>query len=66
VALRSLPDFEAARARGQRLILVTTLERSLRLELPELLARIEDGWNPVKTFPATIHEGEIRIWQPTH
>lgn len=66
VALRSLPDFEAVRARGRRLVIVTTLERSLRLELPELLTSIEAGWSPVKTLPATVHEGEIRIWLPAH
>ncbi len=63
VAIRTLSDFNEVRARGRTLVIVTTLERGLRLEEPELLAQIEQGWRPVKVLPATIHEGEIRIWR---
>lgn len=63
VATRTLNDFVAVRARGRNLVIVTTLERGLRLEEPALLAQIEQGWRPVKVLPATIHEGEIRIWR---
>lgn len=63
VAIRTLSDFDEVRAHGRSLVIVTTLERGLRLEEPELLAQIERGWRPVKVLPATIHEGEIRIWR---
>ncbi len=63
VALRTLDAFDEVRTRTRNLVIVTTLERGLRLEEPDLLAEIEQGWMPVKVFPATIHEGEIRIWR---
>ena len=63
VALRTLPALEKARAAGRSLVIVTTLERSLVLEQPDLYSRIVEGWAPVRSFPATIHGGEIRVWR---
>ena len=63
VALRTPDSLETIRALGRPLVLVTTLERSL-VDAPELQRRMEVGWKPVRTFPATIHDGEIRVWQP--
>ena len=63
VALRTLAALEKVRAAGRSLVLVTTLERSLVLEQPDLYSRIVEGWAPVRRFPATIHGGEIRVWR---
>ena len=64
VVARSLPALDSLRAGGRPLVIVTTLERGLMLETPAFYRRITDGWSEVKRFPATIHEGEIRIWRP--
>ena len=56
---------EAVRANGAgHLMLVTTFPRALRLDKPELHARVQAGWTPVKEFPATIHDGSITVWLP--
>jgi len=49
---------------GKRVLLVTTFPRALRLALPDLDERIRQGWTVIRTFPATISDGEISIWQP--
>lgn len=56
---------EAVRANGAgHLMMITTFPRTLRLDKPELHARLQAGWAPVKEFPATIHDGSITIWLP--
>lgn len=62
VALRSVDSLAVVRRLPRQLILVSTLERSL-IEAPGLQRSMEAGWSPTMTFPATIHDGEIRIWQ---
>ena len=49
---------------GRRVFLATTFERAFKLESPELWKRVEDGWKPAETFPATIGYGEITLWEP--
>jgi hypothetical protein len=49
---------------GRRVYLATTFERAFKLESPELWKRVEDGWKPLETFPATIGYGEITLWEP--
>jgi mannosyltransferase len=49
---------------GRHVWLATTFERAFRLESPELWKRVEDGWKPVESFPATIGYGEITLWTP--
>ena len=49
---------------GRRVYLATTFERAFKLESPELWKRVEDGWQPVESFPATIGYGEITLWAP--
>ena len=49
---------------GRPAIIVTTLRRALRISHPDLLARISSGWTLVRTFPATIGDGEISVWKP--
>jgi hypothetical protein len=63
VALRTLRALEDVSATGRTPVIVTTLERSLILEQPDLYNRIREGWSLVKRFPATIHDGEISIWR---
>jgi hypothetical protein len=45
-------------------MLATTLERAFKLEEPELWHRVETGWKPVETLPATVGYGEITLWEP--
>jgi mannosyltransferase len=49
---------------GGHVYLATTFERAFKLESPELWKRVEDGWTPIESFPATIGYGEITLWQP--
>ena len=49
---------------GRRVLLATTFERAFKVESPELWRRVESGWSPVETLPATIGYGEITLWEP--
>jgi uncharacterized membrane protein len=49
---------------GRRVYLATTFERAFKLESPDLWKRVEAGWKPVESFPATIGYGEITLWEP--
>lgn len=44
-------------------LLMTTFHRALRLEKPELAARIEQDWEIAREFPATIGDGWIGVWR---
>ena len=57
-------DSLGARLSGRRVWLATTMERAFKLEEPALWKRVEDGWTPVETLPATVGNGEITIWEP--
>lgn len=46
-----------------RIFVVTTLHRILRIMYPELAARIENEWQVVRRFPATIGDGELSVWK---
>lgn len=48
---------------GSNAYLVTTLRRGLHLTHPDLEARIEQNWEIVKTFPATVGDAEVSIWR---
>ena len=43
-------------------LVVTTLSRFLHLRKPELESRIEQDWSVMRTFPATIGNGQIEVW----
>lgn len=60
---RTMPAFDAAVATGREVVVVTTLERSLALEHPDIRRRIEEGWQPVRRFPSTIHDGGTTVWR---
>lgn len=47
----------------KRSFLVTTFPRALRLSYPDLDARIAKNWQVLRTFPATIGDGEISVWK---
>lgn len=66
VAVHSLAALdEIARVRGTgHLMMITTFPRALRVELPQLHARLQDGWAPAKEFSATVHDGAITVWFP--
>jgi mannosyltransferase len=63
---RTMGGFDSlgTRLSGRRVYLATTFERAFMVESPELWKRIDDGWNPVESFPATIGYGEITLWEP--
>jgi uncharacterized membrane protein len=49
---------------GRRVYVATTFERAFKPESPDLWKRVEAGWKPVESFPATIGYGEITLWEP--
>jgi len=57
-------DSLGTRLSGRHVYLATTFERAFKLESPELWKRVEDGWKPVESFPATVGYGEITLWEP--
>ena len=57
-------DSLGTRLAGRRVWLATTMERAFKLEEPGLWKRVEDGWMPVETLPATVGNGEITLWEP--
>ena len=62
--VRSLDAFESvlgAHPNG-RPLLVTTFARALYIDYPDLYARIDRDWTRLRTFPATIGDGEIAVW----
>jgi hypothetical protein len=70
--VRSTQDFAYARTqqefdslvapqRGQ-VVLVTTLRRVLRADLPGVADRIERDWRPLRNFAGTIGDGDITVW----
>lgn len=48
---------------GSHSLFVTTLPRLLHLAQPDLEARIESGWTPIRTFRGTLGGGDITIWK---
>ena len=64
VYVRSVSDFERVVAEhvDTRVVLVTTLHRALRTELPELHRRIEEDWQPTQRFRGTLGDGDIVVW----
>lgn len=64
--VRSQGDFDAVLATHVRghVFVVTTLLRNLRLTEPGLNTTIERDWQLLKTFPATIGDGEVSVWKP--
>ena len=64
--VRSQGDFDAVLATHGRehIFVVTTLLRNLRLTEPGLNTAIERDWQILKTFPATIGDGEVSVWKP--
>ena len=64
--VRSVTDLDSALAtsNGHPPIVLTTLERVLRLRQPQLYDRIRRGWSRTATLPGSIGDGEIKIWLP--
>jgi hypothetical protein len=54
-------DSLVAPERG-RVILVTTLRRVLRADLPGVADSIEREWRPLRNFAGTIGDGDITVW----
>ena len=63
--VRSVEALEAVLSShdGKRSFLVTTLSHPLRINYPDLDARIAKDWVVARTFPGTIGDGEITIWK---
>ncbi len=65
VRVRTLEALDTVMAEepGRPVWLVTTFPRALRLGVPDLDARIKRDWEIVRTFPATIGDGQILVWR---
>jgi len=64
-SVRSVPALDeqlTAHPAGSVWLLVT-FPRALRLDLPDLDARIRTEWTIVREFPATIGDGAVTIWR---
>ena len=63
--VRTVEELDEALAtrQGQPIWLLTTFPRALRLGVPDLDARIKRDWEIVRTFPATIGDGQISVWR---
>lgn len=62
--VRSVPALDSAiagRGNGQVFLLVT-FERALRVDEPELHARLVNGWTVRRRFAGTVGDGGIAIW----
>lgn len=55
-------DDALAASKGDPSVVLTTLDRVLRVGRPRLYQRIRRGWSPTETLPGSIGDGEIRIW----
>ena len=64
-SIRSMEAFEAILADHcpDRVFLVTTFHRGLRLDFPEIYERIEREWEVIRTFPGTMGDGAVSIWR---
>lgn len=63
--VRSVPALDsalAARGNGKVLLLVT-FERALRMDLPDLYARLEKGWTERVHFAGTVGDGGLGVWE---
>ncbi len=58
-------DHALAVSKGRTPIVLTSLDRVFRVGRPRLYARIRAGWSLEETLPASVGDGEIRIWLPT-
>ena len=57
-------DNALAAAKGRPAVVLTSLERVLRLRRPPLYRRIRHGWSPQETLPGSVGDGGIKIWLP--
>lgn len=64
--VRTLPAFDSLSAEGQagRILVMTTFRRVLRMNIPELNSKLEQGWKQERVFPGTVGDGSIAVWIP--
>jgi 4-amino-4-deoxy-L-arabinose transferase-like glycosyltransferase len=60
--VRALDDLLALEAYGSRIWLVTTLERLLDVEAPELREHIHSHYDLVRVLPGSVGDGAVRIY----
>ena len=48
---------------NQPVLIITTFHRALGINLPTILDELEEHWQIATTFPATIGDGEITVWE---
>jgi hypothetical protein len=65
IAVETSEEFEEAMSSNESSLsyAVTTLPRLLRIDHPDLYARITQEWKLVRNFPGTIGGGEISVWR---
>jgi len=56
-------DEQVGGARGP-VVLVSTFDRALAIESPELWARMRQRWRPVARFAGSVRGGELTVWAP--
>jgi mannosyltransferase len=49
---------------SDKVYMVTTFSRALRMEHPELIARMQQGWQEGREFRGTVGDGNIKVWVP--
>lgn len=62
VRTREALDRVLAEHANKRVYVVTTFQRALRLDLPEIDDRVRAGWRPARIFPATVGDGQLVVW----
>lgn len=66
--VRSVEELDAtlasAESSGEDVVLITTLERNLGLEYPDLAARLYADYVVERVFPGSIGDGNVKVWVP--
>jgi hypothetical protein len=64
--VRSVEELDAAIAdaesRGEGVVLMTTLERNLQIEYPDLAERLYADYEVERVFAGSIGDGNVKVW----
>jgi hypothetical protein len=65
VVVQSVEEAERARTArsGGRVFAVVTLARATRMEYPDLDSYVRSGFRLVRSFPGTLGDGEVSVWE---
>ncbi|MBI1783787.1 glycosyltransferase family 39 protein [Candidatus Sumerlaeota bacterium] len=48
---------------GSKPVLLTTFPRALRVDFPDLDARVQRDWEVAREFPGTVGDGTVSVWR---